>query len=399
MRFIISALALLGSLPAAAGVYQKIGEQKTNYALPAGQLELTETVVQDGPDAINRFRMHRLRRTNGPQRGAVLLLPALGNNFNGYFWHESGDVTKSFAAVLARAGHEVWGYSPRETGITPGACGGALDCSPALDWGLKTVVDDATYIRSQISAALPGKVPVIGGLSLGAISALAVLNQNPRDYAGLLAWEGSLVSADPLVIAHNTGFCNQYSAIVAAGIAIDDQNLPFVKLLAMLAQAAPNAPFALPVPGFPPGLTNNQAFVLVLSTPNPIAPSPRAGFITAAGDFASGQFFFSNKNRLTTAISTFNDATANRVNRDMHCALAGVETAFTANLSKFKGPVMIIKGGQGFGTIMDELPAKLGSTSVTAVAINAFAHIDHMGHPVHAVGLEAPILLWLNWVL
>jgi len=143
MRFIISALALLGSLPAAAGVYQKIGEQKTNYALPAGQLELTETVVQDGPNSFNRFRMHRLRRTNGPQRGAVLLLPALGNNFNGYFWHESGDVTKSFAAVLARAGHEVWGYSPRETGITPGACGGTLDCSPALDWGLKTVVDHA----------------------------------------------------------------------------------------------------------------------------------------------------------------------------------------------------------------------------------------------------------------
>ena len=261
------------------------------------------------------------------------------------------------------------------------------------------VVDDATYIRSQVRVALPGKDPVIGGLSLGAISALAVLNEQPNDYAGLLAWEGSLVTADPLVIAHNTGFCNQYSAIVAAGIAIDDQNLPFVKLLAMLAQAAPNAPFALPVPGFPPGLTNNQAFVLVLSTPNPIAPSPRTGFITAAGDFARGQFFFSNKNRLTTAISTFNDATANRVNRDMHCTLAGVETAFTAKLSKFKSPVMIIKGGQGFGTIMDELPAKLGSTSVTAVAINAFAHIDHIGHPAHAVGLEAPILLWLNWVL
>jgi hypothetical protein len=226
-----------------------------------------------------------------------------------------------------------------------------------------------------------------------------VVNQYPKDYSGLLAWEGSPVSDDPAVIAHNTGFCNQYRALVNAGVAVDDQNLPFVKTVANLAKTSPNAPFVLPVPGFPPGLTNLQAFVLITSTPNPIAPSPRLGFITAAGDFLSGQLFFSEKKRLFAAIATFNDVTSNRVGRDYYCSLAGLETTYTSNLSRFKAPVMIIKAGQGFGSIMDELPGKLGSVSVTAIGINAFAHIDHLGNPLHSLQLESPILFWLNTVL
>lgn len=392
-------LALLNVTIGSAAPYNVVSENTTTHPLPIGELRLTDSVVQDGPIALNRFRMHRLRRANVIPRGAVLLMPSLGNNFRGYLTHESGDLTKSFAAVLARAGYEVWGYSPRETGLAPGACGVSLDCSPALDWSIKTVVEDATFIRSRIKNIFPGKDPVIGGLSLGAITAIAVVNNRPKDYAGLLAWEGSPVTSDAAVIAHNTGFCNQYSALVSAGIAVDDQNLPFVKTLAALAEAQPNAPFALPVPGFPPGLTNNQAFVLVLSTPNPIAPSPRNGFITAAGDFMSGTLFFSDKTRLTSAIASFNDVTANRVSRDYHCSLAGVETAYTANLKQFKEPVMIIKAGQGFGSIMDELPAKLGSTSVTFTGINAWAHVDHLGSPAHALVLETPVLLWLNTVL
>ena len=392
-------LALLNAAAAIAAPYNVVSENTSTFPLPLGELRLTDTVVQDGPIALNRFRMHRLRRPNVISRGAVLLLPSLGNNFRGYLTHETGDLTKSFAAVLARAGYEVWGYSPRETGLPPGACGVSIDCSPALDWSIKTVIDDATYIRSRIKNIFPMKDPVIGGLSLGAITAIAVVNEHPKDYAGLLAWEGSPVTADAAVIAHNANFCNQYSALVSAGVPVDDQNLPFVKAVAALAESQPNAPFAIPVPGFPPGLTNNQAFVLIMSTPNPIAPSPRPGFITAAGDFISGQLFFSDKTRLTTAIASFNNVTANRVSRDYHCSLAGVETAFTTNLKQFKEPAMIIKAGQGFGSIMDELPAALGSTSVTFTGINAWAHVDHLGSPAHALVLETPVLLWLNTVL
>lgn len=374
-------------------------ETRINYPLPLGEMQLTESIVQDGPLAINRFRMYRLRRPNIPPQGAILLLPSLGNNFRGYLWNEDGDITKSFAAFFVRAGYEVWGYSPRETGIATGTCGVSLDCSPALNWSLQTVIDDVTFIRSRIKLVFPVKDPVIGGLSLGAVSAIAVINQYPRDYAGLLAWEGSPATSDPLVMAHNTPFCNQYRALVTAGVPVDDQNLPFVKTLAVLARTAPNAPFLLPVPGFPPGLTNLQAFVLVMSAPNPIAPSPRPGFITAAGDFLSGQFFYSEKRRLFAAIAEFNDVTANRVGRDLYCSLAGLETSYTDRLSRFRAPVLIIKAGQGFGTIMDELPARISSPSISSIGINAYAHIDHLGTPLHALQLETPILFWLNTVL
>lgn len=391
----------LSALPAQevrASDYQVISENTVHIPLLIGELLLTETVVQDGPQAINRFTMHRLRRPQFPHRGTLLLLPPLGNNFHTYTFSESGDITKSFAAFFARLGYEMWGYSPRETGIHAGDCGGLLDCTAVLDWSLQTIINDVTFIRSQIASVFPGELPAVGGLSLGAAAALAVVNQGPGEYAGLLAWEGSLFTADPVIRAHNQEFCNQFTALVAAGIPVDDQALPFVKLVAQLAQLAPNDPFALPVPDFPPGLTNRQAFIFILSTPNPFAPSPRPGFISAvaAGSFPSNQLLFSDINRLSANIATFNDVTSNRLVRDLYCSLAGVETTYTANLANMTAPVMVIKGGQGFGTIMDELPGQLGSTAVTFYGLNAFAHVDHLGSPLHQVILELPIALWLH---
>jgi pimeloyl-ACP methyl ester carboxylesterase len=400
LRCGFAALLLLGTCSAAN--YAVVSENTTSIPLPlGGELLLTETVIQDGPLPINRFRMHRLRRQILPNKGVLLLLPGLGNRFESYLTSEDGDVTKSFAAFYAKTGFEVWGLSPRETGISAAACapGGGLDCTPALQWSLQTVVDDVAYIRSRIKAQLPARQTVIGGLSLGAVSALATVNQHPKDYAGLLAWEGSPVTGDPAIQAHAQGFCTQFSNMLAAGVAVDNQSLPFVKLVAQLAQTAPNDPFVIPVPGFPPGLTNKQALVLILSTPNPIAPSPRPGFISAAGDVAKGTLFYSDMARLTSNIAAFNDVTANRVTRDLYCALAATDTTHTANLLQFKKPVMIIQAGLGFGSIMDELPARLGSTSVTSTHIHNFGHVDHMGSPLHLWVLELPIANWLNGVL
>ncbi len=396
-RLFLSA-GLLTVFSAAAADYQVVSEQTVSIDLPLGELKLTNTVVQEGPAAINRFQMHRLRRPNIPHRGTILLLPSLGNNFRGYLYSEDGNAAKSFAGFFAFLGYDVWGYSPRETGIGPGQCGGALNCAPALQWSMQTVVKDAGYIRGRIRAIHGKKLPVIGGLSMGAISALAVVNETPGDYAGLLAWEGSHVTNDPAVKAHTLPFCNQLSGMVAAGVPVDDQSLPFVKLVAEMARTAPNAPFAIPVPGFPPGLTNRQALVFVLATPNPFAPSPRPGFISAAGDVGSGQLLFSDIDRLTGSIALFNDVTANRVVRDLYCSLAGVETAYSSKLGNFKAPVMIIKAGAGFGSVMDELPAKLGSTAVTFQQIHNFGHIDHLGSPNHAFLLELPVSQWLRQV-
>lgn len=393
------ALALLAQTAAIAAPYNLVSENTVTIALPIGDLKLTESVIQDGPLPINRFRMHRLRRQNFSSRGTILLLPALGNNFNGYLTGDGGDITKSFAGYFARLGYEVWGYSPRETGILTGQCGAGLDCTPTLQWSMQTVVNDVTFIRGKIAAVSPGKAPVIGGLSLGAITSLAVVNEHPKDYAGLLAWEGSLVTADPAVRAHNQAFCTQFDGLVAAGIPVDDQSLPFVKLVNQFALGSPNGPFVIPVPGFPPGLTNLQAWTLILSTPNPVAPSPRPGFITAAGDFTTGTLFNSDPARLSANIAAFNDVTANRTVRDMYCSLAGVETAYSSKLSKFKAPVMIVQAGLGFGPVMDELPANLGSTSVTVRNNHNFGHVDHLGSPNHLFDLELPIAQWLKQVL
>ena len=385
---------LLTAVPAWAGGHQVIEETTESHDLFLGKLKITKTVIQDGPEELNRFTMTRVRRTKIPPRGVLLLAPSLGNNFGMYLFHESGDVRESFAAVFARLGYEVWGYSPRATGIAAGACSAGLDCLPALDWNLQTVVDDLEYIRSEIETAVPGKKPVVGGLSLGAISGIAAVNGNPTGYAGLLAWEGSMVSDDLGVQAHNQVFCGQYSGLLDAGLPIDDMNLPFVKAVAQLAETAPGDPFALPAP-LPPGLTNHQAFVFILSVPNPVAPSVQPAFITAAGDFATDQLYFSDEARLFANIAVFNDATANGVTRDLHCSLSGAITTYTDNLSAFTEPVLVIKAGQGFGSIMDELPGKLGSTSVTAYGINDFAHVDHMGSPAHWLTAELPIAAWL----
>ena len=391
-------LALLAALPASAAPYRVISEKTENISVLIGDLTHTKTVVQDGSKAINRFTMHRLRRTGAPSRGAILLMPALGNSFNSYLTSEDGDPGKSFAAFFARMGYDTWGISPRETGIAAGQCGAALDCSEALNWSLQTVVDDATYIRGRIRVIYGPRDPVIGGLSMGAASALAVVNARPNDYAGVLAWEGSLRTANPVFQAHAQTFCAQLNGLVAAGTAVDDQSLPFVKLVAQLAHTAPNDPFVIPVPSIPPGLTNKQVLVLLLSTPNPFAPSPRPGFFSAAGDVLSGQFFFSDTKRLTTNIASFNDVTANRTTRDLYCSLSGAETAYNSNLANFTRPMLIIKAGQGFGQIMDELQGFTGGPSILQ-QMNNFGHVDHFGSPNHLGLLEIPISNWLSGVL
>lgn len=398
VRGVLIALAMvaLASVEAGAASYHVVDQHTTSIDLPLGQLQLTDTVVQEGPLAINRFTVHRLRRPFVPPRGTLLLLPSNGNSFRQYLFHEDGEVTRSFAAFFARLGYDVWGYSPRTTGIAAGACGTTLDCSPALGWGLQTIVDDVTFIRSKIKAVSPRARPIVGGLSLGAISGLAVVNQHPGDYGGLIAWEGSVVTDNPAIRAYNLPFCNQFSALVAAGVAVDEQTSPFVKLVAQLAQAAPDDPFVIPVPGFPPGLTNHRAFVLVLSTPNPFAPAPRPGFITAAGDVATDQLFFSDDARLMANIALFDDVTSNRLGRDLYCSLAGVETAHSAHLASFTAPTLIIKAGLGFGSVMDELAGKLGSTSVVVHGMDAFGHVDHLGAANHWSILETVIAGWLH---
>ena len=109
----------------------------------------------------------------------------------------------------------------------------------------------------------------------------------------------------------------------------------------------------------------------------------------------AGTLAFSEPGRLAANIADFNDVTSNAASRDMYCSLAGKLPKFSDNLAKFTGPVLIVKAGQGFGSVMDELPGMLGSTDVTWIQDNNFGHVDHLGATNHATILEAPVAKWL----
>jgi len=287
----------------------------------------------------------------------------------------------------------VWGYSQRVQGLTSGQCeSGAVDCSAMAGWGLQTLLDDVAFIRQQIEAAHPGEKPVVGGLSLGSIASVAVINQNPQDYAGAILIEGSLYTANPATRAINAVFCSAFEDQLANGIFYDGQNTPGFKLLSHLAEVAPNDP--TPVPGFPPGFTNHRAWVAVMSAP-PVSPTtPRPGYFFLAGSVAEDRLFYADEALVHANISGFVDYVATRTIRDVSCSLAG-EMTFSGNLQNFTGPVLMIAGGHGFGPEMLDTKALLTNADVTVEYKEEYGHVDHVFSTKHMQEVEHPILAWL----
>ena len=131
----------------------------TQSSVVGGDLNKTVTTIQEGNNSLDRFLMTEVSKPLPDQaiRGVVLLLPPLGSGFQNYEVGENGDYNNSFAAFFARRNFAVYGYSPRVHGLTAGSCeSGAIDCAPMANWGLQTIVDDATFIRNQIVLKYPG---------------------------------------------------------------------------------------------------------------------------------------------------------------------------------------------------------------------------------------------------
>jgi len=310
---------------------------------------------------------------------------------------EDDNYDNSFVGFFANRGFDVWGYSQRVQGIVAGSCeSGAIDCSPMADWGMQTIVNDVAFIRQQIGLEHPGQKPVVGGLSLGSIVSVAVINAAPDDYAGALLIEGTLYDADPQVRAINQGFCDMFDGLLAQGVYYDGQQLPAFKLVAQLATVAPNAPS--PLPGFPPGFTNHQAFVAFLSASNISPITPRPNYFLAAGDAQQDRLFFVNDALTRANIAQFVDYVAVRTIRDVNCGLAGDRT-FTNNLQNFKGAVYVVAGGHGFGTGMLDTAALMTSASKTINFTEAFGHVDAYFEGSHRQNLDQPILAWLERVV
>ncbi|HEV2846745.1 MAG TPA: hypothetical protein VG477_17960, partial [Thermoanaerobaculia bacterium] len=323
---------LLAVLPvqAAAVSYQVVSIEERRV----GPLVITEETVQAGADPAARFTLHRMTKPQAASRGALLIMPGGASNFAFYSTDEDGKELQSFAAYLALRGVDVWGYSPRTRGLAPGACSGAVDCSGMRDWGMQPVVDDGLYIRERIRQVYGADRPVIAGLSLGAMSTLALMNAAPDDWAGAVVWEGMLYSANPVVLAANRVACDEVEARIAGGEIWDDANYPVIRLLYALATADPDR--LTPLPGFPPGFTNRQVFLALLATPQPAPPGYVPGYTLVVGSLEG--FTYSSEARLGILIEQLNHYEPLALIRDYTCALAG-ERIFTGNLESFDEPV------------------------------------------------------------
>jgi pimeloyl-ACP methyl ester carboxylesterase len=384
---------LLAASLSQAQPYQTISTQNS---IVGDDLSRTVTTIQSGNNTIDRFLMTSVKKADVPNnalKGVVFLLPPLGSGFQNYEASENGDYNNSFAAFFARRNFAVVGFSPRQYSLIAGSCeSGAIDCSPMANWGLATINSDVAYIRQQIAAEYPGLKVVIGGLSMGSVASMAALNEHPNDYAGAILIEGTIHDPDANVRAINANFCSNFEGLLAAGVYYDGQSGPAIKALSQLAQVAPNAPTVFP--GFPPGTTNHQAFVLALSAPGVTPLSPRPGYYNLAGSFTEDRFFYANEPLVHANLATFFDYAPIRSIRDLNCGLAG-ETTFTNNLGSFNGPVIMFAGGHGFGSAMFSTAQLMTSATVTINFEQEYGHVDYMFSENHLQELEHPILTWL----
>lgn len=242
-----SLLFLLLTLPAQAA-YTVVSTSSTSI----GGLTKTSTVVQDGVDPVNRFTMHHVVKTGVSPFGAILMMPGGNTNFSNYEFDDVDNYQNSLVGYLANHEVDVWGYDPRSKGMTSSSCTVPFSCPQLVPWGIATVVQDANYIRGQITST--GMTPAIGGLSLGAMTSAAAVNSNPTGYAGLLFWEGVLYSADLNTTVGNTVNCTQAQTELSLGF----YNNPTMASLLALPPAVfrPVATASQPCPtGYVPGYT------------------------------------------------------------------------------------------------------------------------------------------------
>ena len=368
----------------------------TQNSVVGGDLNKTVTTIQEGNNPLNSFQMSMVIKPSSPQalRAVMLLLPPLGSGFQNYEVGENGDYNNSFVAYFARRNIAVVGYSQRVQGLVSGSCeSGAIDCSPMADWGVQTMLDDVAYIRHLIAAEFPGVPVLAAGLSLGSIGAIGAINEHPNDYAGAILIDGTLHDTDPAVQAINANFCGIFEGMLAAGIYYDGQSTAGIKFLSQLAQIAPNDPSL--APGFPPGLTNHQAFIFALSEPIVTPVSPRPGYFNLAGSTAEDRFFFANESLVHGSLAGFVNYTTTRMFRDLNCGLAG-ETTFNNNLANFNGPVIMFAAGHGFGTAMSDTAQLMTSADVTIISNPDYGHVDYPFSPNHVEELEHPIFKWIK---
>lgn len=386
---------LVTAAPTWAGQYDDYQIIQSETTIVGHHLVRTAGTVQVGEDPINRFEMVRVARDVPAHalRGTILILPPISAGFRNYEVGDDGDYARSFAGFFAQRGYDVWGLGQRTEGLVAGTCeGGAGDCTAMGAWGLQTLLDDAGFVRAQIAAVHPSQKPVVGGVSLGSIAGIALIDQHPDDYAGAILLEGTLYDEDPGVRAITQGFCGLFEGMLAAGVYYDGQQLGGMRQIANLATLDPEGPS--PVPGFP-GLTNHQVFVSLMTNPGVGPITPRPGYYFLEGDVQQDRFFHANDALARANMSEFSDYMSIRMIRDIDCSLAGDRT-FTSRLGDFHGPVFVNAGGHGFGPGMLDTVALMTNAQPTVNYVEPFGHMDHFFAADHQRVNEGAIFEWLE---
>jgi pimeloyl-ACP methyl ester carboxylesterase len=420
--FALIAASMFVSTNCLADTHQFIGspvEQTYSYSDGNGQpqqIVRSRYTIQEGTNSLNRFSMHRVRMQNGPYKGALFLMPGGNANFELYEIDKNFDGTpgnpnylETFAAYFAKAGYDVYGYSPRTRGIPQGACTpllGSLNCSPMADWGFDTIIRDAEFIRTQIALVHGSQKPVILGWSLGAMTTYAVLNQDPADYSGAVIWEGMIYSNNPQVKQNNAAFCSLYTLEESLGQYFEGTLDPALPVgTGAIAQAGISNLYAggtvgaalLAITAIPNPTLKHTVLVQVTGLSQPTGYVP--GYTLLAADALANNWIYADETILTNTLTqAFNVYESNAVDRDFECSLSGQTTRFSTHLGSFTGPVFAIRTEHGFGPYMDDNLNLLGTAAADRSEYYhaGFGHGDNFATTGHRDVLEIPILNWLT---
>lgn len=385
-------LLLLAAAPALANHFTVISTSETT----SKNLRRVTSIVQNGSNPLDRFLVEHVVKKgsdNRHLRGAILLTPPLGSPASFYDAGDQpggADFENSISAHLAKEQLDVYVYGPRASLLAPGACN-TIDCSPMANWGMQARLDDLHYIQGLLGR---DEKAVIAGLSLGGMTALAAVDEQPHSFTGMIDLDGILLTDDASLSMSYSLICGGVHAQIAAGQWFNDTLNEGLQALLQLSVADPNG--LSPVPGFPPGTTNRQAYLFALTSPSAGPPASifPAGFTLTVGSVAENRLFFASEDRVASSVTGFSPYISNLEIADVACSLAG-DSTFTSNLSHYHGPTLAFRQGAGFGSLIDANLAALGGP-VTVADFPSFGHVDLVSSPHHKQLFEERILSWLS---
>lgn len=329
-----------------------------------------DMTVQVGENPMNRFIAHQIVRVNDwhiplPAKGPIVLAPSGGSTFEIYGVGGDG---ASLRDALALEGYDVYGYTPRPASLEAGYCN-ENDCSVMGTWDMEAYVNDAETVALFAGILSGGKRPVIGGFSLGAMIATAAVNDHPFMYAGALLWEGTLVQPDPNAQAAFSGVCDALNQALGAGVVYDDEINTFTQYTVFLGLGDPTGQSP-----FEPNFTNEMWMNFLTTTPFDPPDGEAPGYTYLAGDFTTG-WTYADPNRVLEVANQLITYEPLALMRDYKCAYAG-DDEFVDDLDRFRGPVLSIQSGVGFGVANEGTLALMTNAQITRVVEPTFGHLD-----------------------